>query len=162
MKHLKGFNESSDFHKVTEDEINKMVNFIKDNNFPNKNPRYFHIDKMLYECAYLYDHRTKSTIKHDNILISNELMNRYNEYVKLVDEYEFIEDCLIDLIDEKYKVTIAPGDKHIYIDIKSFDDMGRIYNDVNNNKLRFTCVLVKMIHIENSDFYRIQLKYTIK
>lgn len=82
------------------------------------------------------------------IFVDNKSMDEFNKIKELVNESEFIEDCLIDLYDNNnYIVRIRPIVKQIIIDFKSLNDIQLILNVLNQNRLRFKSDL----HSINSD-----------
>lgn len=64
------------------------------------------------------------------------------------DQLNFIEDCLIDLIDEKYKIKITLDS--ITIVVKTLEDFGKIENVVKQNKRRFKCILTSIDTIDKA------------
>lgn len=164
MRHLKRFNESQDISNV---EFDKLLDYLK-NNRKHYNKLYFGsseynmLDTIFTHDATLSKNGIPRMGFKSGFYLTDEFMNKYNKYVKLVNEHNFVEDCLIDLKDDNYKVIIDPIEKYLFIDIKTLDDMDRIYKAIKQNKLRFNSILynIQSNGVINRTF-RIQIKYDL-
>lgn len=156
MKHIKKFNEAvdktpifntddfknppielgpiTDIVKIPKTEFLEMCKFLEDNK---KYVKWFVLsgfndikDSPLFKY---YD------TKEPNHLVSipSNYMTEFENSKLSVEEAEFMEDCLIDLIDSKLSVEIYPFIKEIYIKFKSLSDIQLILDTLKQNKNRF-------------------------
>lgn len=149
MRYIKTFESLGIPNKVriSKDDVEEMMSFLTDNE------DYIGVDLLneLQMIVYKLPNGKESNVITNWVEIPREYISEYKEIKLLVEEAEFIEDCLIELKDNKMVIKINAQTKIITIRFNTIEDNKLMLDVLDRNKRRFTYSLNTIDHKFTND-----------